>query len=62
MIWQGGETIIGNQDLLCLRLQIVSGNLVAKKATGDPMDLLLPRKRLLCFDLTNLQNMPLRVS
>lgn len=31
MIWQDGETIIGNQDLLRLRLQIVSDNLVAKK-------------------------------
>jgi enterochelin esterase family protein len=30
MIWQDGETIIGNQDLLRLRLQIVSDNLVAK--------------------------------
>lgn len=31
MIWQDGETIIGNQDLLRLRLQIVSDNLVHKK-------------------------------
>jgi enterochelin esterase-like enzyme len=31
MVWQDGETIIGNQDLLRLRLQIVSDNLVAKK-------------------------------
>jgi enterochelin esterase-like enzyme len=31
MIWQDGETIVGNQDLLRLRLQIVSDNLVAKK-------------------------------
>ena len=30
MVWQDGETIIGNQDLLRLRLQIVSDNLVAK--------------------------------
>ncbi len=31
MIWQDGETIVGNQDLLRLRLQIVSDNLVYKK-------------------------------
>ncbi len=31
MIWQDGETIVGNQDLLRLRLQIVTDNLVAKK-------------------------------
>jgi len=31
MVWQDGETIIGNQDLVRLRLQIVSDNLVAKK-------------------------------
>ena len=31
MIWQDGETIVGNQDLLRLRLQIVSDNLVHKK-------------------------------
>ena len=31
MVWQDGETIVGNQDLLRLRLQIVSDNLVAKK-------------------------------
>jgi len=30
MVWQDGETIIGNADLLRLRLQIVSDNLVAK--------------------------------
>jgi enterochelin esterase family protein len=30
MVWQDGETIIGNQDLIRLRLQIVSDNLVAK--------------------------------
>ncbi|MES1258928.1 MAG: esterase, partial [Acidobacteriota bacterium] len=27
MVWQDGETIVGNQDLLRLRLQIVSDNL-----------------------------------
>jgi enterochelin esterase-like enzyme len=51
MVWQDGETIAGNQDLLRLRLQTVSDNLVAKKlippmvhvliqpgtATGRPM-------------------------
>ncbi len=31
MLWQDGETIVGNQDLLRLRLQIVSDNLVHKK-------------------------------
>jgi enterochelin esterase family protein len=31
MVWQDGETIVGNQDLMRLRLQIVTDNLVAKK-------------------------------
>ena len=31
MVWQDGETIVGNQDLMRLRLQIVSDNLVARK-------------------------------
>ncbi len=31
MVWQDGETIVGDLDLLRLRLQIVSDNLVAKK-------------------------------
>ena len=31
MVWQDGETIAGNVDLLRLRLQIVTDNLVAKK-------------------------------
>ena len=31
MVWHDGETIIGNQDLLRLRMQIVSNNLVHKK-------------------------------
>ena len=30
MVWQDGETIVGNQDLVRLRLQIVSDNLVAR--------------------------------
>lgn len=30
MVWQDGETIVGNQDLLRLRLQIVSDNLVSR--------------------------------
>lgn len=30
MVWQDGETIVGNPDLLRLRLQIVTDNLVAK--------------------------------
>jgi hypothetical protein len=32
MVWQDGETIVGTQDLLRLRMQIVSDNLVHKKA------------------------------
>ena len=32
MVWQDGETIVGNLDLLRLRLQIVSDNLVAQEA------------------------------
>jgi enterochelin esterase-like enzyme len=31
MVWQDGETIVGHQDLMRLRLQIVTDNLVAKK-------------------------------
>jgi enterochelin esterase-like enzyme len=31
MVWQDGETIVGNQDLLRLRMQIVTDNLVHKK-------------------------------
>jgi len=31
MVWQDGQTIVGNQDLMRLRLQIVSDNLVAKQ-------------------------------
>ncbi|MBM3769022.1 MAG: esterase, partial [Acidobacteria bacterium] len=31
MVWQDGESIVGNNDLLRLRLQIVSDNLVHKK-------------------------------
>ena len=31
MIWQDGETIVGNQDLMRLRMQIVTDNLVARK-------------------------------
>ena len=31
MVWQDGETIVGNQDLMRQRLQIVSDNLVAQK-------------------------------
>jgi hypothetical protein len=30
MVWQDGETLVGNQDLLRLRMQTVSDNLVAK--------------------------------
>ena len=31
MVWQDGETLVGNADLLRLRMQIVTDNLVAKK-------------------------------
>ncbi|MFN7919850.1 MAG: alpha/beta hydrolase-fold protein [Bryobacteraceae bacterium] len=36
MVWQDGETIVGTQDLVRLRLQIVSDNLVAR-GTIPPM-------------------------
>jgi enterochelin esterase-like enzyme len=41
MVWQDGETIIGNQDLMRLRLQIVSDNLVAKKQIPPMVHLLI---------------------
>jgi enterochelin esterase family protein len=31
MVWQDGETIVGTQDLVRLRMQLVTDNLVAKK-------------------------------
>ncbi len=41
MVWQDGETIIGNQDLMRLRLQLVSDNLVAKKQIPPMVHLLI---------------------
>jgi len=41
MVWQDGETIVGNQDLLRLRLQIVSDNLVHKKLIPPMVPVLL---------------------
>lgn len=56
MVWQDGETIIGNQDLLRLRLQIVSDNLVAKRLIPPMVHVLiepgqgLPRMRSIQYD------------
>ncbi|MDQ1474604.1 MAG: hypothetical protein QOJ99_6084 [Bryobacterales bacterium] len=41
MVWQDGETIVGNLDLLRLRLQTVSDNLVAKKLIPPMMHVLI---------------------
>jgi enterochelin esterase family protein len=41
MVWQDGETIVGNLDLLRLRLQQVSDNLVAKKLIPPMVHLLI---------------------
>ena len=41
MVWQDGETIVGNQDLVRLRLQIVSDNLVAKKLIPSMVHVLI---------------------
>ena len=41
MIWQDGESIAGNVDLLRLRLQIVSDNLVAKKLVPPMVHVLI---------------------
>jgi enterochelin esterase family protein len=41
MVWQDGETIIGNPDLLRLRLQIVSDNLVHKKVIPPMVHVLI---------------------
>ena len=41
MVWQDGETIVGNQDLLRLRLQIVSDNLVFKKLIPPMVHILI---------------------
>lgn len=56
MVWQDGETIVGNQDLLRLRLQIVSDNLVAKKLIPPMVHVLIqpgegvPRMRSIQYD------------
>ena len=41
MVWQDGETIVGNQDLLRLRLQVVSDNLVHKKSIPPMVHVLI---------------------
>jgi enterochelin esterase-like enzyme len=41
MVWQDGETIVGTQDLVRLRLQIVSDNLVAKKVIPPMVHVLI---------------------
>jgi enterochelin esterase family protein len=41
MVWQDGETIVGNADLLRLRLQIVSDNLVHKKVIPPMVHVLI---------------------
>ena len=56
MVWQDGETIIGSQDLVRLRLQIVSDNLVAKKLIPPMVHVLVqpgegqPRMRGIQYD------------
>ncbi len=56
MVWQDGETIVGNQDLLRLRMQIVSDNLVAKRSIPPMVHVLIqpgegqPRKRSIQYD------------
>ncbi len=55
MVWQDGETIVGNQDLLRLRLQIVSDNLVHKKLIPPMVHVLIapgsgPRMRSIQYD------------
>ncbi len=56
MVWQDGETIVGKQDLLRLRLQIVSDNLVAKKLIPPMVHVLIqpgqggPRMRSVQYD------------
>ena len=44
MVWQDGETIVGNLDLLRLRLQIVSDNLVHKKLIPPMVHVLIARE------------------
>jgi hypothetical protein len=41
MVWQDGETVVANQDLLRLRLEIVSDNLFHKKLIPPMAHLLL---------------------
>ena len=60
MVWQDGETIIGNHDLLRLRLQIVTDNLVFKKLIPPMVHVLIspgsggeaagPRMRSIQYD------------
>ncbi|MDP9169319.1 MAG: alpha/beta hydrolase-fold protein [Acidobacteriota bacterium] len=41
MVWQDGETIVGNEDLLRLRMQIVTDNLVHKKLIPPMVHILI---------------------
>ena len=41
MIWQDGETIVGTQDLVRLRMQLVTDNLVAKKVIPPMVHVLI---------------------
>ncbi len=56
MVWQDGETIVGHQDLLRLRLQIVSDNLVARGSIPAMIHVLIqpgqggPRMRSVQYD------------
>lgn len=56
MVWQDGETIVGNLDLLRLRLQIVSDNLVAQGVIPPMVHVLIqpgegqPRMRSIQYD------------
>lgn len=56
MVWQDGETLVGNLDLLRLRMQIVTDNLVAKKRIPPMVHVLIspgqgaPRMRSIQYD------------
>jgi enterochelin esterase-like enzyme len=56
MVWQDGESIVGNQDLARLRLQIVSDNLVARGSIPPMVHVLIqpgqggPRMRSVQYD------------
>jgi enterochelin esterase family protein len=56
MVWQDGETIVGNLDLLRLRLQIVSDNLVAQRVIPPMVHVMIqpgqggPKMRSIQYD------------